>query len=94
MKTMKFRSRPIEIEAWQFTGRGSDKPPKWFVDAYHAGQVFVTLNETKGHYVTLVYNGNSERANPGDWILKDKTKQLRICNANSFEKQYERVEHE
>lgn len=91
--TMKYRTKPVEIEAWQFIGLPAEKPPKWFLTAYHAGNAFVTLNETKGRYITLVYDGNSERASPGDWIIYDGGK-LRICHADTFQRTYECIEYE
>lgn len=68
---MKFVSKPMEIDAFQFTGKDV-KPPKWFIHSVTTGKASVTFG-AKETYITL-YDGNDiRRAYLNEWICQNET---------------------
>ena len=84
---MKYRKKPVVIEAMQFTGRNDeevaaftgragydpdDKAPSWIIDTLEGRML----------------------ANPGDWIIKGVAGEFYPCKPDIFEQTYERVEED
>ena len=80
---MKYRKKPIVIEAFRF---GYDTPPKWFLEADgHTGDVydnFCIINTLEGSVVAKI----------GDWIIKGIEGELYPCKHEIFIQTYEPVE--
>lgn len=82
---MKYRKKPIVIEAFQI---GFDKEPNWFV-----GSPFVEV--VSADYCHKFYIKTLEGrmfAGFGDWIIKGVNGELYPCKADIFEKTYEAAE--
>ena len=86
---MKFRKKPVVIEAVQWTGtteclafiRGFMKPnyPAWGKESYPDCLIIHTLE-------------GDHKANIGDWIIKGVKGEFYPCKPDIFEQTYEKVE--
>ncbi|MFP4004583.1 MAG: hypothetical protein ACLFV8_12465 [Alphaproteobacteria bacterium] len=85
---MKFRKKPVVIEAFQFVGQSnlSADVPDWFVDAVHAGDVLAEPD----HIVIKTLEGE-HLARPGDWIIRGVKGELYPCKPDIFDRTYEPV---
>lgn len=90
---MKFRKKPVVIEAVQYTERFSW--PDWFADAvtdksitthgtgkWAEGECFAEIHTLEG----------TMRADENDWIIKGVKGELYPCKPDIFKQTYERVE--
>lgn len=80
---MKYRSKPIEIEAFQFR---IDNCPDWFMDKISSLKVIT--------YESFCYIATLEgrmRADKGDWIIKGTEGEIYPCKDVVFKKKYEPV---
>jgi hypothetical protein len=80
---MKFRKKPVVIEAFRFL---IDEVPQWWsnlpnvgIDVLHHEAVIETLEGTM-------------RASLGDWIIKGVKGELYPCKPDIFDATYEKVE--
>lgn len=92
---MKFRKKPVVIEAYHFTGPVlEDECPKWLLDAFTLGIALVSYVFDEGVYEIEINTLQGVlTANEGDWIIKGVNGEVYPCKPNIFEKTYERVEH-
>lgn len=77
---MKFRKKPVEIEAFRWT---FDEVPEWWtarkdiqVEVHSCSAIIPTLE-------------GDHRASPGDWIIKGVKGELYPCKPDIFEMTYE-----
>jgi hypothetical protein len=82
---MKFRKKPVEIEAWQ--NADDQQMPAWLDNAYRAGKVQVG----GGGAIYIHTLEGMMRAAPGDWIIKGVQGELYPCKPDIFAQTYERV---
>src|SRR5690606_38625905 len=83
---MKFRKKPIEIEAWQ---NGSGEPQRlWFIRAVVSGTIIVNEDYT----MTIKTLEGDHLAQPNDWIIRGVKGELYPCKPDIFEATYEAVE--
>jgi hypothetical protein len=90
--TMKFRKKPVVIEAVQWNGRAfGDDMPAWLSAAidipslnHPPGRVFRMANNL--HISTLE---GEMTASPGDWIIRGVKGELYPCKPDIFEATYE-----
>lgn len=61
-----FHSKPHKIRAFKFKGR-NNVFPKWFMDAYHIGKVFVTITD-KAQYIEIIGKRGSQKGFIDEWI--------------------------
>lgn len=91
---MKFKKKPVVIEAVQFSHRFSW--PDWFADAVSRNDVLV-FNTGKFHnpneicYAEIKTLEGIMTANDGDWIIKGIKGELYPCKPDIFEMTYEEV---
>ena len=88
---MRFRKKPIVIEAVQWHGKYTDGTewPDWFRLAIDTGLLFTTpLTHPKLTVKTL--EGYME-ASVGDWIIQGVKKEIYPCKPDIFEATYEAV---
>lgn len=90
---MKFRKKPVVIEAIQYEGKGNfinskGLLPKWIWDAFESGIASATngadpfvIKTLEGDHIT----------SPGDWIIQGVSGELYPCKPDIFEKTYEPV---
>ena len=95
---MKYRKKPIVIEAYQVTEFDYDgflmfshfcNPPFWLEDAAAGKKVYV-----KGHMIYIETLEGDMRVSINDYIVRGVDGELYPCKASIFEKTYERVEDE
>lgn len=86
---MKFRKKPVEIEAFQFQGYldySNGSVPIWFCDAVISGIVAVNND----HLVITTLEGD-HRADVGDYIIQGVKGELYPCKPDIFELTYDKV---
>lgn len=85
---MRFRKRPVEVEAQEFTGDNG-------VDLVHWIGTDVSLDsDSKGAIATLTIHTleGDMVANRGDWIIKGVQGEFYPCKPDIFEATYEAVD--
>lgn len=93
---MKFRKRPVTIEARQFPGL--QHPPAWKgqFDEVLEFEDWLTCHGVKGKYrdggLYIQTLEGEMRADPGDWIIRGIKGEFYPCKPDIFEATYERVE--
>lgn len=96
---MKFRKKPIVVDAFQY---GYDVEPDWFLEAFDNGLVrYVpsrSIKPTKDNQYpsdVLIKTLEGEmRADYYDYIIKGVNGEIYPCKADIFKKTYEKVEDE
>jgi hypothetical protein len=78
--TVKFRKKPIEVEAWQFDPEAYDAP-EWMRGAKFEGKTLL-IDTLEGQMT----------AKPGDWIVRGVKGELYPVRLDIFECTYERAE--
>lgn len=85
---MKYRKLPVIIEAFQL---GRDDFPRWAEDALSDGRLRINSG-LRDLYLLVDTLEGQVRANLGTYIIKGVDGELYPCQADIFEKTYERVE--
>jgi len=90
---MKFRKKPVVIEAMQFTGTfpNYDKISEWSNNTIHAN----TSCEPNTMAVAKIFIPTLEGemcADLGDWIIRGVKGEFYPCKPDIFEQTYEKVE--
>jgi hypothetical protein len=83
---MKYRKKPVVIEAFQWTGQRPHDWPEW---ATNWPQGWVTLIEGRDLVVDTLEGRMS--ASLGDWIIKGVKGELYPCKPDIFDATYEEV---
>ena len=91
---MKYRRKPVEIEAFQFDGDmitsdGKYYVPEWAVNALNNNVLFF---EDDGELYLRCEDGYIEHVYVGDYIIRDVRGVLFVYEPDVFEKMYELVE--
>ncbi len=86
---MKFRKKPLIIEARQYTRDSRDEIIEW-CNATHSA-----INEDGAPYELQnlripILNG-SITASLGDWIIQNPSGEFSACNLNVFKESYDRI---
>lgn len=87
---MKFRKKPVVIEAFQLTNENRFTPhewPEWFIARFHDGYV----EGLRENLLIRTLEGDMT-ACPNDWIIRGVKGELYPCKPDIFEATYERVE--
>jgi hypothetical protein len=90
---MKFRKKPVVIEAYELHNRiGTDTRPQWIIDAQAAGTV--TFHQPSGApgWLSIKTLEGTMRAEVGDWIIKGVKGELYPCKPDIFAATYEPAE--
>ncbi len=82
---MKYRKKPVVIEAMQFTGQNKMEIMA-FVKANELQEDFID------DWIDIVTLEGTMRASPSDWIIKGIAGEFYPCKNDIFEKTYEKVE--
>lgn len=94
---MKFRKKPIEIEAVQLDHNASPGlAPRWFDEAVKAGTVYWSIPllwpfHSGAGYWTINTPEGSIRAVAYDWIIRGAKGELYTCKPDVFKATYEAV---
>ena len=95
--TLRFRKKPVVIEAVQWTGQNlrevfafTGKHPKWneWFENWKAYEAYVKANDSVFKIVTR--EGTMD-ATPGDWIIKGVKGEFYPCKPDIFAATYEAV---
>ncbi len=97
---MKFRKKPVVIEAVQYAMneyadnplRFKQEPPTWLKDAIEAGKIKPRFETEDYWYLFITTLEGEMRASPGDWIIQGVIGEIYPCNPEVFEDTYEAVE--
>jgi hypothetical protein len=82
---VKFRRKPVEIDAWLWDGKAAvDACPDWI-------RVGVYQITTERELVVPTLAGVRYAA-PGDWIIRDAMGEIYPCKPHIFEATYEAVQ--
>lgn len=91
---MKFRKKPVVIEAWQFHGNRTDvihsAMPEWFRAALRDGTAWYQGGERP--YYTIATLEGEHRADVDDWIIRGVKGEIYPCKPDIFALTYEPVE--
>lgn len=86
---MKYRKKPVVIEAIQWNNRKIICPPgpEWFAEAEEKGIIYLTgdilrIKTLEGEMITQ----------PGDYIIQGVKGEIYPCKPEIFEQTYEKVE--
>lgn len=89
---MKFRKKPIVIEAFKWTGdRTQIEDPSWMVEAIKNNTVFFKGNLTEDVKLCIKTLEGTMIADRGDYIIKGVNGELYPYKPDIFEKTYELV---
>ena len=84
---MKFRKKPVEIEAWNMLL--SARRPSWLTIAIERGDVWYQGGDVPYHTIKTLEG--EMRANAGDWIIRGVKGELYPCKPDIFAATYESV---
>ena len=88
---MKYRKRPIEIEAVRLNGAGrlEGDMPDWIVQPALRGEIQYTHTQEAGLHVKTLEG--VMRAGPGDWLIRGVQGEIYPCKDEVFRETYEPV---
>lgn len=88
---MRFRKKPVEVEAWQWLGSGfeADAPPwlKHYKSRKGGTTSFVTQQEDRSLLVPTLEGDHI--ASVGDWLIQGVKGEVYPCKPDIFEATYE-----
>lgn len=80
---MKYRKRPIVIEAIQITGNNDDELLSWINE-------YIVPFEMVGDHEMIIHTLEGDlKASKGDWIIKGVKGEFYPCKPDIFEQTYE-----
>lgn len=98
---MKYRKKPVEIEAFQYDGdlinsKGEYYVPEWAVEAYLNGIMFYGCGrDDNEEYIEELFIKTLEgthHVSVGDYVIQGIKGELYPCKPDIFEKTYELVD--
>ena len=87
---MKFRKKPVVIDAIQLNQENKDLIKETFIPNHRTPLILVSDENGLSHGEITTLEGN-HRADIGDWIIKGVAGELYPCKPDIFEKTYELV---
>lgn len=96
---MKFRKKPVVIEAFQYDGdlktdHGFYYVPEWAAEAFEAGIMFYDSVKNEPSELFIKTLEGTHHVSVGDYIIQGIQGELYPCKPDIFEKTYEKVESE
>lgn len=91
---MKYRKKPVVIEAWHFLGPGklSAVPPPWINPTWFFETIeedFLSGSRTRGDsFLMIPTPEGTMRASIGDWIIQGVKGEVYPCKPDIFEATY------
>lgn len=83
---MRFRKKPVVIEAFQLRAYTDEMPPDWFIDKFGDGGSFHPRIDGSMDIQTLE---GDMHASAGDWIIKGVKGEFYPCKPDIFAATYE-----
>lgn len=87
----KFKSKPHEIEAFQFNGDIPDDLPNWFTEAQEKNKIQVTISDRYGKYISVYGDNQIEIAREKFWVCHADHGKIYVLDDSSFKESYEIV---
>lgn len=92
---MKYRKKPLEVEAFQLTTDVEMIAPDWFTQAVVDEKVFIDRSITNGHvyiYGCTIYTPKGrQKAEIGDYIIRGIKGEIYSCKPDVFYATYDKV---
>jgi hypothetical protein len=93
MSAKRFRKRPVEIEAMQYTGHNGRELRGWSDGAVIESPVLEpSADYPSGRYVQVITLEGTMIGNDGDWIIRGVKGEFYPVKPDIFEQTYEAVE--
>lgn len=90
---MKYRKKPVVIEAIQYTGHNDSQMKSWSGGAVIGSPVLEpTADNPAGDYLQIKTLEGTMTAIVGDWIIRGIKGEFYPCKPDIFEATYEKVE--
>lgn len=93
---MKYRQKPVEVDAFQFTKDSEVYAPEWFSDAVKREDIFIDRSIVDGtanvYGCSIKKAGGWNRARIGDFIIQEPTGDIVVCNADIFCRTYQHID--
>lgn len=94
---LKYRKRPVVIEAWQFDPGAFDTPgwiePMWWHEEVDHTTYLGKLRSKRGGKILIIPNEHGPAtARPGNWVIRGVNGEIYPCTDDVFQKTYEKVE--
>lgn len=91
---MKYRQKPVEVEAFKLTTDPERIAPDWFTKAVADERIYIDRVMKDGNIdvygCTIRTKHGKVHAKLGDYVIKDINGELYPCKADIFKKTYER----
>ncbi|MCM0662341.1 hypothetical protein [Coprococcus sp. B2-R-112] len=91
---MKFRKKPVEVEAFKLSDDPERMSPDWFTKAVADERIYIDRVVKDGHIdvygCTIRTQHGKVHAKLGDYVIKGINGELYPCKADIFKKTYER----
>lgn len=92
---MKYRKKPLEVEAFQLTTDVEMIAPDWFTQAIIDEKVFIDRSINNGHVhiygCTIETPEGRHKAKIGDYIIRGIKGELYPCKPDIFHATYEKI---
>lgn len=92
---MRYRKKPVEIEAFRLTDDPDRIAPEWFTQAVEDGKVYIDRSLLDGHMhvygCTIETLEGRMQARLGDYIIQGLRGELYPCKPDIFMKTYDLV---
>ena len=90
---MKYRKKPVVIEAFKWTGDKDQQPvPEWAIQAVIDRRIRVACRDEGGVGMWIETLEGRMEASPGDFIIRGVEGEIYPCKPDIFEATYERVD--
>jgi hypothetical protein len=88
---MKFRKKPVVIDAFQWSPQQEEQAPQWFKDALASRQIYYIDAGSINVKLGICVIGGRVTADSGDWVLRGVNGEFYPCTDDIFWKTYEQV---
>lgn len=89
---MKYRKKPVIIEAFKWTGDETQtKDPEWMIAAILSGDAWLDKQGTPDVALYINTLEGTHKADRGDWIIRGVKGELYPCKPDIFDLTYEAV---
>lgn len=90
---MKYRKKPVVVEAFEYFSDYQDNMPKWFIEAWQDHRVVITPGKGRVKQSTAIIRTleGDMKINEGDFVIQGVNGELYPCKPDIFHKTYEIV---
>ena len=90
---MKYKKKPVIIEAVQWNGFTVSEDVDWIIQALHEGTIKINFDKTinDGYVLEIKTPEGTMNGIKNDYIIKGVNGKLYPCKPDIFEKTYERI---